>query len=140
MWAGGRVSFAAPLCVGDRVEKRSTILMVETKAGKSGTLVFVTVEHRLTGPAGEAIVEEQDIVYRQAATSATGMPAMILGFDCRMARELTPDPVLLFRYSALTMNGHRIHYDRRYAMDEEAYPGAGGARPVASNIARGNGA
>jgi len=123
MWAGGRVSFAAPLCVGDRVEKRSTILMVETKTGKSGTLVFVTLEHRLTGPEGEAIVEEQDIVYREAAATATGMPAM--GTPVPIAAwhaQLTPDPVLLFRYSALTMNGHRIHYDRCYAMDEEAYP------------------
>lgn len=124
MWAGGRVKFLAPLVTGERVTKVSTILDVKAKTGKSGTLVFVTVKHELTGGKGLAIVEEQDIVYREAAAPGS-IPAPAPGEAPVAAwrRDLMPDSVLLFRYSALTMNGHRIHYDRPYAMAEEAYPG-----------------
>lgn len=124
MWAGGRLKFLQPLRVGERVTRTSTILKVEAKSGKSGSLVFVTVEHRLAGAEGLAIVEEQDIVYREpAAAGATTAPAPAAQPpSAAWRREVFPDTVLLFRYSALTMNGHRIHYDRRYAMDEEAYP------------------
>ena len=124
MWAGGRLKFHKPLRVGEQVSRTSTILKVEAKSGKSGQLVFVTVEHQLAGAAGLAIVEEQDIVYREpAAPGATTAPTP-LAQPPRAAwrRDVFPDTVLLFRYSALTMNGHRIHYDRPYAMDEEAYP------------------
>ncbi|MEO6091623.1 MAG: MaoC family dehydratase N-terminal domain-containing protein [Novosphingobium sp.] len=124
MWAGGRLSFHAPLLLGEAVTRVSTILKVNTKSGKSGSLVFVTVEHRLTGGDGLAIVEEQDIVYREAA--AAGSIAMPSGDaeppQAAWSAKISPDPVLLFRYSALTMNGHRIHYDLPYAMEEEAYP------------------
>lgn len=123
MWAGGRVTFLAPLLLGETVTKTSTILKVETKVGKSGTLVFVTVGHDLAGANGLAVREEQDIVYREPA--ATSLPAPRADTPAPAAtwqRAVTPDPVLLFRYSALTMNGHRIHYDRPYAMGEEAYP------------------
>ena len=124
MWAGGRLTFHAPLMLGDQVSRSSAIVKVEAKSGRSGSLVFVTVEHRLSGSAGLAIVEEQDLVYREAAASgAVPLPdAAALAPDAEWQAEIFPDPVLLFRYSALTMNGHRIHYDRPYAIDEEAYP------------------
>ncbi|MET0364822.1 MAG: MaoC family dehydratase N-terminal domain-containing protein, partial [Sphingobium sp.] len=124
MWAGGRLTFLKPLIVGERVTKLSTILDVKTKTGRSGTLVFVTVKHELSSGHGLAIVEEQDIVYREAAAPGS-IPAPVAGDvpEAAWRRDVAPDPVLLFRYSALTMNGHRIHYDRPYAMDEEAYPG-----------------
>ena len=123
MWAGGRLRFEAPLRFGDVIEKRSTILNIETKQGRSGTLVFVTVEHRLTGSAGLAVIEQQDIVYRPASPETPPLPVPLTAAPpCAAHRVIKPDPVLLFRYSALTMNGHRIHYDRPYAMAEEAYP------------------
>ncbi|MDR2856612.1 MAG: MaoC family dehydratase N-terminal domain-containing protein [Novosphingobium sp.] len=124
MWAGGRLTFHAPLLLGESVTRTSTILKVEAKSGKSGNLVFVTVEHRLAGAQGLAITEEQDIVYREPA-AAGAIPGPADTGEVPAAawrREIAPDPVLLFRYSALTMNGHRIHYDRPYAMNEEAYP------------------
>jgi 3-methylfumaryl-CoA hydratase len=124
MWAGGRLTFLAPLKLGEPVTRTSTILKVEAKSGRSGNLVFVTVEHRLSGEAGLAIVEEQDIVYRAPAPGGTPAP----GTDdtppqAQWQRQVDPNTVLLFRYSALTMNGHRIHYDRPYAIEEEGYPG-----------------
>lgn len=124
MWAGGRLKFLAPLVLGQTVTKTSTILKVEAKSGKSGNLVFVTVQHELAGKNGPAIVEEQDLVYREAAAAgsiplpATGTPTP----ESAWCEDVMPDTTLLFRYSALTMNGHRIHYDRPYAIDEEAYP------------------
>ncbi len=124
MWAGGRVSFVKPLHVGAVVTRVSTIMDVTAKSGRSGNLVFVTVKHELSGPDGLAVVEEQDIVYREAATAGS-IAIPVAGGNPPSApwqQQIMPDPVLLFRYSALTMNGHRIHYDRPYAMDEEAYP------------------
>ena len=125
MWAGGRLKFLQPLKVGETVTRTSTILKVEAKSGKSGDLVFVTVEHQLSGDGGVAVIEEQDIVYRGAAApgSIKGPEGEGPAPSAPWRREIFPDTVLLFRYSALTMNGHRIHYDRPYAMNEEAYPG-----------------
>jgi 3-methylfumaryl-CoA hydratase len=125
MWAGGRCKFLQPLKLGERVTKTSTILKVESKTGRSGTLVFVTVGHELAGGAGVAIVEEQDLVYREAAAPGSIAAPAASGPDpvATWRSDVLPDPVLLFRYSALTMNGHRIHSDRPYAMGEEAYPG-----------------
>jgi 3-methylfumaryl-CoA hydratase len=124
MWAGGRVSFLAPLRAGDAVTRTSTILSVQEKSGGSGRLVFVTVRHEITGPSGLAISEEHDIVYRGTEGEAVrpGTPAapLLLG---AFSRQVMPDPVLLFRYSALTGNGHRIHYDLDYVTREEGYPG-----------------
>mgnify|MGYP003541938050 CR=1 FL=1 len=122
MWAGGRLRFHAPLLLGEQVTKTSTILKVETKSGKSGNLVFVTVRHELSGANGLAIGEEQDIVYREAAAIGPALPAAAPAPDAPWLHSINPDSVLLFRYSALTMNGHRIHYDRPYACGEEAYP------------------
>ncbi len=124
MWAGGRVKFHAPLILGETATRVSTILKVESKVGKSGTLVFVTVRHELAGQAGLAVTEEQDLVYRAAAVAGSIAPPPPGELpSAPFHRVVEPDPVLLFRYSALTMNGHRIHYDRTYAMGEEAYPG-----------------
>ena len=125
MWAGGRLRFHRPLLLGERVARTSTILKVEVKDGRSGRLVFVTVRHEIGGEGGTAVSEEQDIVYRGAAAPGS-IPAPSGDAGGRAAtwqREIMPDPVLLFRYSALTMNGHRIHYDRPYATAKEAYPG-----------------
>ena len=123
MWAGGRVRFHAPLHPGDAVTRLSTILSVTEKSGGSGKLVFVTVRHEIAGPSGPAITEEQDIVYRGTEGDAVkpGEPAPPIA--AAAAREVLPDPVLLFRYSALTGNGHRIHYDADYVRGVEGYPG-----------------
>lgn len=124
MWAGGRLTFHQPLRFGERVTRTSTIRKVETKCGKSGQLVFVTVEHRLTGESGLAVTEEQDLVYREAAAPGSIKAPEGEGPRPQAAfhRTIFPDEVLLFRYSALTMNGHRIHYDLPYAREQESYP------------------
>ncbi|MDE2596500.1 MAG: MaoC family dehydratase N-terminal domain-containing protein [Sphingomonadales bacterium] len=123
MWAGGRLTFHQPLLLGETVTRTSTIRKVETKVGKSGTLVFVTVGHELAGAHGLAVSEEQDIVYREPAAGMLPAPARDAPApQAAWREEVTPDTVLLFRYSALTMNGHRIHYDRPYATGEESYP------------------
>jgi 3-methylfumaryl-CoA hydratase len=125
MWAGGRLRFLKPLVLGEAVSRVSTILKVEAKSGRSGDLVFVTVEHRISDDSGVALIEEQDLVYREPAAPGTvSAPAISAHIEPNSSwrRDILPDTVLLFRYSALTMNGHRIHYDRSYAIDEEAYP------------------
>jgi 3-methylfumaryl-CoA hydratase len=122
MWAGGRLQFLRPLRIGHRVWRDSTILSVETKHGRTGQLTFVTVEHVLSNAEGRAIVEQQDIVYREAGPQAPLPPMDGAAPVCAWRQDLAPDPVLLFRYSALTMNGHRIHYDHPYATTEEGYP------------------
>ncbi|MDN7997903.1 FAS1-like dehydratase domain-containing protein [Burkholderia multivorans] len=127
MWAGGRLQFLRPLAVDTPIQRRSTIANVQSKSGRSGQLVFVTVLHEIGDAQGVAIREEQDIVYRDAPPpAAAGTPAPALQpapTDEQYSRIVTPDPVLLMRFSALTFNGHRIHYDRPYAMEEEGYPG-----------------
>ncbi|KAG8152675.1 FAS1-like dehydratase domain-containing protein [Burkholderia catarinensis] len=129
MWAGGRLRFLRPLAVDAPVQRRSTIRSVQGKSGRSGRLVFVTVLHEIGDAEGVAIREEQDIVYRDAPPpAAAGAPApqpapAPAPADEQYSRVVTPDPVLLMRFSALTFNGHRIHYDRPYAMQEEGYPG-----------------
>lgn len=122
MWAGGRLTFHRPLLLGQRVTRTSTITAVTAKTGKSGTLVFVTVRHDLDAGAGLAVSEEQDLVYREPAPGVLAMPVATSAPDAAWCKTVQPDTVLLFRYSALTMNGHRIHYDRPYAMGEESYP------------------
>lgn len=124
MWAGGRLRFARPLALGAAVRRDSRILSVQPKEGRSGRLVFVTVLHEVSDAQGVVIREEQDIVYRDAPVPGAVAPAPPAApADEQFARTITPDPVLLMRYSALTFNGHRIHYDRPYAMTEEGYPG-----------------
>jgi 3-methylfumaryl-CoA hydratase len=126
MWAGSQFEFHAPVRVGDAVERRSTIADASTKQGRSGALVFVRVRHELhcNGAEHPALVEWHDIVYRDAkAPGEPEPPPQPAPGDAMWQRELVPDDVLLFRYSALTFNGHRIHYDRRYVTEVEAYPG-----------------
>lgn len=124
MWAGGRIAFHHPLRAGDEVLRQSRILNVDAKLGRSGPLVFVTVRHEIANAQGLAISEEHDIVYRETpAPDAPATPPLRAPTDEDYARTLRPDPVLLFRYSALTFNSHRIHYDRPYATEVEGYPG-----------------
>jgi 3-methylfumaryl-CoA hydratase len=122
MWAGGRLTFHKPLLLGAAVTKTSTIQSVTQKTGRTGTLVFVTVKHEIDAGEGVAVSEEQDLVYRDPASASLPMPVPAPAPDAAWREQVDPDPVLLFRYSALTMNGHRIHYDRKYAIEEEAYP------------------
>ena len=123
MWAGGEVALLAPLHPGDAVERTSTILSVEEKQGGSGRLVFVTVGHLVMGPRGPAIRERQDLVYRRAEGAAVKSSPPAPAVEAAQQATVVPDPVLLFRYSALTGNGHRIHYDMDYVRNEEGYPG-----------------
>ena len=124
MWGGSRLHFHRPLVAGEAAEKISRIASVDLKRGKSGTLGLVTVEHRITQGGNLCRTEEQDIIYREAATAANAALTLV---DCpdgsENTREVAPDPVMLFRYSALTYNAHRIHYDRSYAQSEEGYAG-----------------
>jgi len=121
MWAGGRLSFHEPLAVGAEVRRVSTIKSVVRKAGASGDMVFVTVGHQVSVGGVLAISEEHDIVYRGATGAApASTPDERVATDTRV---FSTDSVTLFRYSALTFNAHRIHYDRDYATDVEGYPG-----------------
>ncbi|HEX6723023.1 MAG TPA: MaoC family dehydratase N-terminal domain-containing protein [Burkholderiaceae bacterium] len=124
MWAGGRLTWHHGLRVGDEVVRTSRIASVDAKSGRSGALAFVTVHHEVTAARGLAITEEHDIVYR-GAPRAGGAPAapQAAPSDETFSRRIVPDPVLLFRFSALTFNGHRIHYDRGYVTEVEGYPG-----------------
>jgi 3-methylfumaryl-CoA hydratase len=124
MWAGGEVQFIEPLLVGDEVTRSSKILDVNLKTGSTGALCFVNVEHLITTKRGLAIRERQDIVYRDMPTSmAPPAPAPKEVPAAKHQETHYADPVLLFRYSALTFNGHRIHYDRDYVTKVEFYPG-----------------
>ena len=127
-WAGGRLQWegANPLRVGEPVERSSRIQSVAHKGGRSGELVFVQVEHVYRNAQGLALTEEHDIVYRAEAQPGDPVPAPQkppLAGQQAWSRTITPDAVLLFRYSALTFNGHRIHYDRQYVTEVEGYPG-----------------
>jgi len=126
MWAGSQFEFRSPVRVGDAVERTSTIANVSEKEGRTGKLVFVKVRHELrcNGVADPALVEFHDIVYREAKQPGDiEPPPQPAPTDAAWQREIVPDDVLLFRYSALTFNGHRIHYDRKYVTEVEGYPG-----------------
>jgi 3-methylfumaryl-CoA hydratase len=122
MWAGGRLRLHRGLRVDEPVVRTSEIASIAEKSGRNGQLVFVTVRHRLDGPAGLAIEEEQDIVYREA-TAGSAPPQPVPHADPRWRREIRTNEALLFRYSALIFNAHRIHYDRDYATKIEGYGG-----------------
>jgi 3-methylfumaryl-CoA hydratase len=124
MWVGGRLEFTSNgLRADDVVRRRSTITAVSEKSGGSGRLVFVTVKHEISGPAGPVLREEQDIVYRGAEGAAVRPGEAAPDFASDAQLDLVPDALMLFRYSALTGNGHRIHYDFPYVTQEEGYPG-----------------
>ena len=122
MFAGRRVSFHEPLLIGEDVSRVSTIQAITPKQGRSGEMCFVTVRHEISGQRGLAVVEEQDIVYRGDTPLAQKKESK----EQRRAdwsRPWTPDTVALFRFSAITYNGHRIHYDLPYTREAEGYPG-----------------
>jgi len=126
MWAGGRLHWQPgnPLRVGDTVARHSRVGSVVHKRGRSGDLVFVRVDHAVHNAHGLALTEEHDIVYRAAALPGEAAPApQVAPSTADWQRAVVPDDVLLFRYSALTFNGHRIHYDRAYVTTIEGYPG-----------------
>ena len=123
MWAGGRLTYHKPLTIGSEGVRESTILKVEAKSGRAGKLVFVTVSHSIACDGTLCVTEEQDIVYREVAAPGSTAPAATPApQDAVWSEEFRPDTVLLFRYSSLTSNGHRIHYDQSYAQAEENYP------------------
>ena len=122
MWAGGRLGFEGSLRVGERIRRRSTVRSVTPKTGRSGPLVLVTVEHRISGDDGE-IVEEQDLVFLERPTEPLVLPDVPAPKEeMEWSESVTPNAAMLFRFSALTFNAHRIHYDRDYARDMEMYP------------------
>ncbi len=126
MWAGSQFEFRTPLLVGDAVRRVSTIADVKLKEGRTGPLVFVKVRHELfaNGATDAALTEFHDIVYRQARKpDDVEPPPQPAPTGAPWQQQIVPDDVLLFRYSALTFNGHRIHYDRRYVTEVEGYPG-----------------
>lgn len=123
MWAGGRLRFHQALCIGELAERRSDVISVEEKQGRTGPLVFVTVRHLITGSSGIALEEELDLVYRDAPRPdeprrSTTAPQQ----SAEWTESFQPDSLTLFLFSALTGNGHRIHYDRPYATEIEGYP------------------
>lgn len=124
MFAGRRTTFHGGIRIGDDVRKDSTITSVTTKEGRQGLMVFVTVRAAISSPRELAITEEQDIVYRgEPDPKLPPAPSQPAPGNAVWSRSITPDEVMLFRYSALTFNGHRIHYDHRYVTGVEGYPG-----------------
>lgn len=122
MWAGGRLRFEGRLRVGEALRRRSTIREITPKSGRSGPLVLVTVEHRITGVDAE-IREEQTLVFLDRPTKPLVLPpAPAPEETVAWSESVTPDAAMLFRFSALTFNAHRIHYDRDYARGVELYP------------------
>lgn len=124
MWAGGRLVFHRPPMLGSTVTRTSTVGDVKVKTGRSGTLAFVLVCHEVTDANGALLSEEHDIVYRANPQPGDPAPApQPAPGDAQWSREIVADATLLFRYSALTFNGHRIHYDLPYVTQVEGYPG-----------------
>jgi len=123
MWAAGAIDFLAPLRIGEIVTRRSVVEDVTVKHGRTGTLCFVTVRHNIESDGRPVLTERQDIVYRDAAapgTTARSMEKAPVGMRSAQVAATAP---FLFRYSALTFNSHRIHYDAPYSSEEEHYPG-----------------
>lgn len=122
MWAGGSFTFERPIIIGDRAMKRSTIKSITPKEGRSGRLVFVVVEHEVSVRNERCLLEEQTIVYREPLQTGgeQARPVETVA-DGDFSAEYLPDPIMLFRYSALTFNGHRIHYDVDFCREHEGY-------------------
>ncbi|SCZ20665.1 MULTISPECIES: MaoC family dehydratase N-terminal domain-containing protein [unclassified Pseudomonas] len=123
MWASGEFMCERPLRIGELAEQRSVVTSVELKQGKTGALVFVSLEHQISQRGRRCLVEKQHLVYREMANGPSpSLPGEPAPDEADVKQPFQPDPVLLFRYSALTFNGHRIHYDRDYATWQEHYP------------------
>lgn len=123
MWAAGEVERHRALVIGESASRTSTIESVELKSGSTGTLVFVNVRHDISQSGELCISQVQNIVYREQPGERSELPpGKPAPQDADFRKTISPDPVLLFRFSALTYNGHRIHYDRDYAVEEELYP------------------
>lgn len=125
MWAGSRIRFLRDISLGAPLTQTSSVAAVSPKSGRSGNMLFVTVRHEIRDESGDpAIVDEHDIVYREASPPGAMVTRSVVPVDGgdAMIREIAPDAVMLFRYSALTFNGHRIHYDGDYCRDVEGYP------------------
>ncbi len=123
MLGGRRLTYHAPVHVGDTLERETAIASITPKVGRSGAMILVMLRHTITGPNGLVAVEEQDTVYLEAKRNAPApaeKPILVPTATWRDAWK--PDPVVLFRFSALAFNGHRIHYDADYARDVEGYP------------------
>jgi 3-methylfumaryl-CoA hydratase len=137
MWAGGEIEILAPLRIGDEVVRREIVSDVTAKEGRTGTLCFVTVRHEYETPRGLALRERQDIVYREAAQAggpvAASQPSPLTGEPDRV-RAVEATTTLLFRYSAMTFNGHRFHYDYPYATQVEGYPGLVVHGPIQASL------
>lgn len=124
MWAGGELAFSGDLNLGDTVTRETTIGDITFKSGTSGPLGFVAVTHLWKVDGETRITERQDLVYREdPKPGVTQMPVAAENWQTDAMWQITPDPVLLFRYSAITFNGHRIHYDHPYATSVEGYGG-----------------
>jgi 3-methylfumaryl-CoA hydratase len=129
MFGGRRTRFSRPLRVGDRVERISTITRADVKHGRRGPFTLISLVHEINAASDIAVTEQQDLIFRPPATDAASSPAVgnaevssAVELEPEWSRAIVPDTVLLFRYSALTFNAHRIHYDLPYARDVEAYP------------------
>lgn len=127
MFGGARTTYHKDLRIGETMKKVQTITNVVIKEGRTGTLVICTVKNDFHGEDGLALVEEHDIVYRgnppANASGGNSGKTNAAPADHTWIKEITPDPVMLYRYSAATLNGHRIHYDRKYVTEVEGYPG-----------------
>lgn len=124
MYAGGRMRFLQPIRIGDTIERTAEIADVALKRGRTGPLAFCTVRHTVAAGAGVSVLEDQNLVYRDAAKPGDVItPPEPPPEGAEFGRTIEPNPVMLFRFSALTFNGHRIHYDRPYATATEGYPG-----------------
>ncbi|WP_040439305.1 FAS1-like dehydratase domain-containing protein [Roseibium aggregatum] len=123
MWAGGAFTFHGDIRIGEEVRRVSTVRDVVLKQGRTGTLCFVAVDHEVTSNGRPVLSERQDIVYREAESLATAKAPPEPAPAGAHAAQITPSAVYLFRYSAMTFNGHRIHYDKDYVRDVEGYPG-----------------
>lgn len=135
MWASGKVEFLEPALIGDTLRKVSTVKSVTHKQGGSGHLVFVVVAHEVYRGDELLISEDQNIVYREDPDPNAPPPKPTAPkFEAAFSRRIVPDPVLLFRFSALTFNSHRIHYDRDYAMNEEGYAGLVVHGPLSASL------
>jgi 3-methylfumaryl-CoA hydratase len=123
MWVGGRIRFLSPLVLGEPAVRRSTITSISSKSGRSGDLVFVTIRHAIGAPGRSAIEEEQDLVFRGGSPPGEIPKSDPAPAPPDWSERLKADTLTLFRFSALTYNGHRIHYDHPYATGVEGYPG-----------------